>query len=47
MLLLHNTHIGARGAAFVLRAIPNLTLLGNYASTTAGLKRLYELMKRP
>jgi hypothetical protein len=47
VLLLGNTHVRAKGAAFVLRAIPNLTSLGNFVFTAAGLKRLYGLKNRP
>jgi hypothetical protein len=46
VLLLGNTHVRAKGAAFVLRVIPNLTSLGNFVFTAAGLRRLYGQMNR-
>jgi hypothetical protein len=47
MLLLGNTRVRARGAAFILRVIPNLTSLGNFVFTAAALKRLYGPKSRP
>ncbi|XP_069691323.1 uncharacterized protein [Periplaneta americana] len=47
VLFLGNTHVRAKGAAFVLRVIPNLTSLGNFVFTAAGLRRLYGLKTRP
>jgi hypothetical protein len=47
VLLLGNTQVRARGAAFVLRVVPNLTTLGNFVFTAAALKKLYGLKSRP
>jgi hypothetical protein len=47
MLLLGNTDVRAKGAAFVLRVVPNLTSLGNFVFLAAGLKRLYGLRRYP
>ncbi|XP_033608169.1 uncharacterized protein LOC111866501 isoform X2 [Cryptotermes secundus] len=47
MLLLGNTRVRARGAAFILRVFPNLTSLGNFVFTASALKRLYGPKTRP
>jgi len=47
VLLLDNTHVRAKGAAFVLRVVPNLTSLGNFLFLAAGLQRLYGLRSYP
>lgn len=47
VLLLDNTHVRAKGAAFVLRVVPNLTSLGDFGFLAAGLQRLYGLRSYP
>ncbi|PSN48760.1 hypothetical protein C0J52_05185 [Blattella germanica] len=47
VLHLGNTDVRARGAAIVLRFIPNLTSLGSCVYTASGLRRLYALKNKP
>lgn len=47
VLSLGNTHVRAKGVAFALKVVPNLTSLGNFVFLAAGLKRLYGLHSYP
>lgn len=40
-LLLGNTLVKVKGAALVLKLLPNIVSLGNFVFTAAGLKRIY------
>lgn len=47
VLLLGETQVRAKGAAFVLRVIPNLTSLGNFTFAAGGMRWLCILECRP
>ncbi|XP_067005878.1 uncharacterized protein [Anabrus simplex] len=47
VLMLCNTSVKSKGAAFALKVIPNLVSLGNFVYLAAGLTKLYGAKARP